>query len=200
MILRATDKNTNSSSNLWKSPPRVIAPFQSSPNESVKKSSHSTYVSERSSSTKKILVPRCQQLDQFFSIPRHRSAQKLPLSPQIHSKSGTMATFMVSKTQQKKERIEFLSHRLNQDYYDDSLEAKKELNTKVAVRDKPQSSAAFIQQNEKQSQKAMEYGSPLTHRQTERVLQQRSSKVVSIEKDGFETHSHRMRSPKTMAI
>jgi hypothetical protein len=71
---------------------------------------------------------------------------------------------------------------------------------KTAAREKQPSSVTLIRQKEKQRPKAVEYGSPLIHRPTERVSQKGSSKAVEVGRDVFEGISRRMRSPKTMAV
>lgn len=92
IMLVASHRSAQVLPNPWNSPPKVIPVFQHSPNDSGKKSSRSTFASERSKSTKKILVPRSPQLEQFFCSPRHRSAQRLLLSSQTHSATGVTHT------------------------------------------------------------------------------------------------------------
>jgi hypothetical protein len=169
MILRNAGQTYQPASALWKSPPRAIPIFQISPNASAKRSGSTTHISERSNSAKKILVPRCPQLDRFFGPPRHRSAQKLPLSSRNQPSTETTDTFVAPKAQQKKERIEFLRQNLNHDYYDDSAEALGGPTAKTAAREKQPSSVTLIRQKEKQRPKEVEYGSPLIHRPIEKV-------------------------------
>lgn len=56
--------NVNSPS--FKRSPKAIPPPQISPNESAKNSNNSTHFSERSSSTRKIFIPKSHKLNFFF--------------------------------------------------------------------------------------------------------------------------------------
>ena len=200
MILGSAGQSSRTFSSPWKSPPRVIPTFQSSPNDSAKKSGNSTHVSERSKSSKRVLVPRCPQLDRFFGSSRHRSAQKLPLSSRNLPSAEAADAFAAPKAQQKKERIAFLRQNLNHDYYDDSAEAAKGPAATTAVREEQPSSAPLIRQREKSNKRTAEYGSPLPHRPTERAAQKGSSKVIGVRKEGSESTCRRARSPKTIAV
>jgi len=104
-MLTAAMKAKNTTPTLWKSPPKAIAPYQNSPNDSAKKSSTSTYISDRSSSAKRIFVPRSPQLDHFINQHRHRSAQKIPLSSRFLQSLRTNVIDEHQKVPTKKERV-----------------------------------------------------------------------------------------------
>lgn len=67
MKMKPLKRADNAFPSTARSPYKVGPSFQNSPNQSGKYSNASTRLSERSSSTKKVFIPRSHKLDTFFN-------------------------------------------------------------------------------------------------------------------------------------